>query len=284
MTCVPIRFVFGNAARRSIIRSTGQTGDLKNLANEHRSRLCRWPAAQPVVIELEPSQLYDLDTVALSRHNLSKRAVITVERVNTLGGVMDTEILKRYDETSPQTRRPCIDWRPGIDTFCGASMADVPPWPATIPVWLPVMNEMAPARIRITIDDQGNPSGKIELGMVFAGKRLELDFNFDWGAGLAGLTDGQLTRLASGFALRSKLRRRVRTLNLTLSQMSNRDRERFFVADAEYPNEPVLAAAYPAGSAWQQDQYTLIGALEQSPVYSHTNTGQHSTGLTIIEV
>lgn len=283
--CVPIRFVFGNAVRRSIIRSTGQTGDLRNLSNEHRSRICRWPSAEPVVIELEPAQLYDLDSIALSRHNLSKRAVITIERIKRDGSAMDSQTLRRFEDDDPMIRQPCIDWRPGIDTFCGVSLADVPPWPATIPAWLPELYGIYPAKIRITINDPANASGKIELGLLFAGKRLELDYNFDWGNALTGLTDGQVARLASGYALRSKLRRRVRTLNLSLSNMTHdHDRERFYVADAEYPNEPLLVAAYPEGTPWQQDQYTLIGTFEQSPSYAHTNASQHSTSVNIIEV
>ncbi len=282
--CTPIRFVFGNAARRSIIRSSGQTGDLRNLSNEHRSRLCHWPVNQPVVIELELAQLYDIDTIALSRHNFSKRATLTIERIRRDGSAMDTQIRRLFEEDDPMTRRPCIDWRPGIDTFCGISLADVAPWPATIPFWLPELYGIYPAKIRITIEDTGNPANRIELGLLFAGKRLELDYNFDWGNSLTGLTNGQLSRLASGYALRSKLRRRVRSLNLSLSNMSDADRERLYAADSEYPNEPVLVSAYPTGTAWQQDQYTLVGALEQSPGYSHTHTGQHSTGITIIEV
>ncbi|MEZ5537654.1 MAG: hypothetical protein R3F02_18800 [Thiolinea sp.] len=279
--CDPIRFVFGNAVRRGVlsVKTPLLSGQADYLANENRSRICQFPVSEPTVIECQLLNQRHIDAISLSLHNLSIHATVQFECLGNDGSVL----ADRLFEPPPSTGQLPVGtvWRVGIDPF-DPPPPDAKPYPSTFAVWLdePVTAD----RLRVTLYDPKAVGGYSRLGMLFAGQSVRLTRGFEYGAPLKALTDGEVTRSASGHAIRSKLRRHAKAWSVSLADMPDRDRQAIYAADAAYPNEPVLVSGYPSGPDWQQEQYNLLALVQQSPEYKHDYYQGHSTALNLLEV
>ncbi len=279
--CTPIRFVFGNAIRRGVLSISTPilVGQPDYLLNEHRSRYCKFPIDAPTVIECHLLNERGIDAVVLAQHNLTELASVRIEVLDNAGSVLAEQ---RF-EPPPATGQLAVGtvWRAGIDPF-DPPPPGARPFPATFAAWLDDVTRAT--RLRISIYDPGNPEGFTRLGVVMAGRSVRLSRNFAYGASLTPITSGATTRLASGFAVRSQLRKKARSWSLSLEAMTEDDRAALYAADERYPNEPVFVSGYSAGTDWQREQYNFLAILDQSPCYSHDYYQGHSTSLTLLEV
>lgn len=280
MSCTPLKLVFGDLVRRgsiSLISGSLVRGQVGWLAQEHRSRYCEFDAAQPVVLECSLSAGAELDTVVLNQHNLPLLANVAVELLSASGAVLASQLL---GPTAATGQLPIASvWRCGIDPY-----DPLPPGakPYADTVYIPLALTKA-SRIRISVSNAAFGQ-LLKLGLIFAGKSLHLNNNFDYGHALTPLVHGTIARLASGFGVRDKLARKAKAWQLSLNNMDASDRRTIYNAEIVYANEPVFVSGLPGGAAFEQDNYAFIGLIEQPLSYVHANYQQHTANLNLVEV
>lgn len=280
MSCTPIKLVFGDLVRRgsvSLISGTLIKGQVHWLAAEHRSRYCEFDADAPVVLECSLGGGAELDTFVLNQHNLPDLANVSVELLDAGGTVLTS---KKLGPTADTGQLPIgTVWRCGIDPY-NPLPPGAKPYADTVYVPLPLTNA---SKVRLTISNaaSGQP---LKLGLLFAGKSLPLNDQFDYGNTLTPLVHGAVARLASGFGVRDKLNRKAKAWNLSLGDMGDADRKTIYNAEVEYANEPVFVSGFPGGLDYEQDNYAFVGLIEQPLVYARASYKQHTTQLTLIEV
>ena len=136
----------------------------------------------------------------------------------------------------------------------------------------------------VTAGGETTEGESVELRMMMCGEAITFDKNYAYSSRYKALTEPDIARSSSGFALRRSLQQCARSLTLDYPTMTDEDRRRMWEMEVNNIGQPLLVSCLPDRQQWLHKNYEFLAVLENAIEYSHDQEGRHSASWQLAEV
>lgn len=126
-------------------------------------------------------------------------------------------------------------------------------------------------------------ANRVELRMLYIGRKLMMDKNFSFGNAFKQLTDADMKTSAAGFALTGRAQSESRRISLTLDHMTDADNIGLAMMERHLLGRPFIVSARPGSAEWQEGRYTMMANFDGALNYTQMLNNAHQTSLNLLE-
>lgn len=193
---------------------------LTNLKDRLRGKVARSSSsiASPVQFDITLSKANPIRIVAITDHNFSATATVTLSFGTTLGGTQlgTYASLPVWGQFYPPG---AVEWQDPEFWSLKMDPDDIAAYKRSPDMWLALPQTISPSYIRVSISDTANTDGYVEMGRVFCAPAFQPSINIEFGASISWQQDVIVDKSVGGvewFTILSEGREAA----VTLSNMS----------------------------------------------------------------
>lgn len=269
-----LRLIIDNTHDTATLSATSEALPIAYTQRSGRAYAWRSTSTASQVIQGTLPGTVFIDAIVLYRHNLSAAATARIELLDSDGNVIhDT------GEQSLAELIPLGIFRLGIDPW-GATYNDQIPVTCS-PFWL---TPMAIGGYRITLSDDTNPAGFLQVGRIIAGLSFSPTFNPSYGLKLEWQENVEHRRTEGG-SLRSIGQGLARRLEMDLDYMAETDRAKL---TAEFVKRgkgaDVFVSVYPEQGGLKEIEHSFLARRDANYTHIHNYCANWQSSLPLLEV
>jgi hypothetical protein len=231
---------------------------------------------QSQVITASLAEIYFMDCIALTRHNLGSLGAVRIELLR------QGEVIYDSGELSSALLIPAGQFTVGVD-FWGATFNDqMPNESALVMHWLDT--PLAVDSYRLTLTAQ-NPEGYLEVGRIFAGLSFSPSENFNRGVSVDWQESGEHVPTESGSLRTVGLGELRRKFNLQLDWLNEVDRQQLvnqLVKSGK--GSDLLVSLYPGAGGMKELEHAMVCRRENNLSHQHNYLNNWQVPMVFIEV
>lgn len=274
-----LRILYSNVADTATITATTTATNFAtaNMQNDIKGSVWRSTSLLSNTITLNWSSAQSINCVVLPFTNLSKTATINVSAYNAVNGTGTLLYTSNTINAIPYTIPSWDTTYTGTNAYSyGGGTSTVVYFPSTL---------TSVISLTITLFDNANTQGYVEVSRILCGQYWSPAFNADFGITLDYVDQSSHSRAQSGNII-TDIGPVHKTLSFSLNFMSTSDRNYLVqIMKLNGMRKPLFVSIFPNDTdAEKEYNYQIYGKLSSNPTITHPMYTIYTSTLTIEEV